>query len=64
MVLICVERLQLVVLGARELVVADVAVLVFVVMAENFFDELALLRQKLVDVAGFFTSLSLDLVNL
>ena len=43
---------------------ADVAVLVFVVMAENLFDELALLRQKLVDVAGFFTSLSLDIVNL
>ena len=51
-------------LGSGEFVVADVSVLVFVVVAENLLDELALLGQKLVNVAGFLASLSLDLINL
>ena len=58
------ECLQLVVLGPRELVVRDVAVLVLVLVAEDLLHELVLVRLHLVGLVGFGSARTPDLLNL
>ena len=57
-------NLELVVLWSRELLVTDVAVLVFVVVAEDFLNQVSLLLQKLLNVLGLVATLRFDLLNL
>ena len=57
-------NLELVVLWSRELLVTDVAVLVFVVVAEDFLNQVSLLLQKLLNVLGLVATLGFDLLNL
>ena len=57
-------NLELVVLWSRELLVTDVAVLVFVVVAEDFLNQVSLLLEELLNVLSLVPTLRFDLLNL
>ena len=57
-------NLELVVFWSRELLVTDVAVLVFVVVAEDFLNQVSLLLEELLNVLSLVPTLRFDLLNL
>jgi len=57
-------NLELVVFWSRELLVTDVAVLVFVVVAEDFLNQVSLLLEELLNVLRLVATLRFDLLNL
>ena len=57
-------NLELVVFWSRELLVTDVAVLVFVVVAEDFLNQVSLLLEELLNVLRLVPTLRFDLLNL